>query len=279
MKRLSALITLLAVFSLLTASAAQAAPKPRAKGSIVMTGPAQAAEFNVRDRDPNQPDKGWMTYTNFEEEGPGSGVWVPDGTFNVDFEFQGTGPFTHTLTITGFEPLSPSSVSFEGTGLYPAEPGWTETFTGTIVGDQIELTLVPDDSGALFGWTFTNLVGTIAPDGSVSGTWNDSLLRTGTFELADIGYEALSFTADIACAEGISADEQLVFGMLIPDVPSSGVAGGFEFLVRVTDDGTSDTYEHQGQPASDASIDLAACTSSSAYQAYPIVAGDLDVKH
>jgi hypothetical protein len=288
MKRLPALFALLAVFSLFTATAAQAAPKPQAKGSIVMSGPAQAAQFNVRDRDP-KADKGWMTYTNFEEEGPGSGVWVPDGTFDVSFETVTPVPdlcmgnCVHTLTITGFDPLSPNSVSFEGTGFFVQDPSFTETFTGTVVGDQIELTLVPDDGGAQFGWTFTTLVGTIAADGSVTGTWTDNLPapdgpRSGTFEIADIGYEALSFTAKIACAEKVS-DGVFVFGLMIPDVESSGVAAGFEFLVRVTDDGTNDTYEHQGGLPADVSIDLDTCTSSDPFTPFPIVDGNIVVKH
>ena len=86
-----------------------------------------------------------MTYTNFQYADAGSGVWAfgdaargsAQGPFDVSFEYgQCAGACVHTLQVTDFQPLSPTSLSFEGTGFYAPNPTWTETFTGTIVGNR-----------------------------------------------------------------------------------------------------------------------------------------------
>ena len=139
--------------------AALAAPAAeKATGSIVMGADGQdhnekqAINFNVFERDTN---KGNVTYTNFQYADEGSGVWAfGDAAFDVSFEYAGLcqGACVHTLQVTDFQPLSPTSLSFEGTGFYASNPTWTETFTGTIVGNKITLTLDADDDGALYQW-------------------------------------------------------------------------------------------------------------------------------
>jgi hypothetical protein len=252
-----------AAFMLFAAGAAQAGPAvKKATGSIVMSGPRQAASFEAFERASN---KGAVTYTNFEYAVDGTGVWVPAGTFDASFEYAGlcNGPCVHTLTISDFEPLSPNSVSFEGTGFYAPDPAWTETFSGKIVGDQIKFKMVPDDGGTKYGWTFTKVVGTIASDGSVDGTWNDSLLRTGIVEIADIGYEAFSYSAQVTCAEVTGSDA--VFGFDIPIAPLAGT----HVAVTVHDGGSSgvgnDTWAHTVGTCGDPGTN------------YPIVAGNLTV--
>ena len=147
--------------------AALAAPAAeKATGSIVMGTGAQndekqAINFNVFERSTN---KGTVQYTNFEAADEGSGVWAfGDAAFDVSFEYAGLcqGACMHTLQVTDFQPLSPTSLSFEGTGVYAPNPAWTETFTGTIVGNKITLTLDADDDGALYQWNETTLSGTI----------------------------------------------------------------------------------------------------------------------
>lgn len=262
MKRLSALLMLLAAFSLLTATIAQAVPAQKVTGSIVMSTPNQAASFEAFET----PVKGSVTYSNFDLAVDGTGVWVPSGTFDASFEYQGlcNGGCVHTLTITGFEPLSPNSVAFEGTGFYVPTPSWTETFTGTIVGNQIEFTLIPDDEGALYGWAFTNVVGTIAPDGSVVGTWSDDLGRFGDVTIDDIGYEAFSYTAPVTCAD-VTSSTDAVFGFTIPIAPLAGTP----VAVTVHDGGSPgpghDTWAHTVGTCGAGGTD------------YPIVAGNLVV--
>lgn len=261
MKRLSIAVVVMAATMLLTATAAQAVPAPKTTGSIVMSNPKQAATFDAFD---TNPVKGSVTYTNFEFAVDGTGVWVPAGTFDVDFEYQGTGPYTHVLSITGFEPGSPDSVSFTATGYYEPDPGWTETVQGTIDGDQISFTMLPDDGGLKYGWTYVDVVGTIDPDGSVAGTWSDSLTRSGGVTIADIGYEAFSYTAPVTCADvtGTSA----VFGFTIPTAPLAGTP----VAVHVTDGGSpgagNDTWAHG----------VGDCTSTS-FTDYQITAGNLTV--
>ena len=136
----------------------------------------QAINFNAFERDTN---KGNVTYTNFQYADEGSGVWAfGDAAFDVSFEYAGLcqGACVHTLQVTDFQPLSPTSLSFEGTGVYASNPTWTETFTGTIVGNKIALTLDADDDGALYQWNTTTLSGTITPQGSISGTWKDDIV-------------------------------------------------------------------------------------------------------
>jgi hypothetical protein len=170
----------------------------------------------------------------------------------------------HRLTITGFEPLSPDSVAFEGTGFYVPDAPWTGTFAGTIVGDHIEFTMIPDDGGTKFGWTYTNVGGTIAPDGSVVGTWTDDLARAGDVTIGDIGYEAFSYTADVTCADVIDADDA-VFGFTIPIAPLLGTP----VAVTVHDGGSpgagTDSWAHT------------VGTYGAGGTNYPIVAGNLVV--
>lgn len=261
MKRVSIAVMAAAAMVVLTATAAQAVPAPKATGSIVMSNPKQAASFEAFD---SQPVKGSVTYTNFEFAVDGTGVWVPAGTFDVDFEYLGTGPYTHVFTITGFEPLSPDSVSFTATGFYEPDPTWTETVEGTIDGDQIAFTMIPDDGGLKYGWTHTDVAGTIGPDGSVSGTWSDDLSRSGAVTIADVGFEVFSYTAAVTCADvdGTAA----TFGFTIPVAPLEGT----QVAVHVTDGGSPgaghDTWGHT----------VGDCTSTS-FTNYPIVAGNLVV--
>ncbi len=84
MKRLTVVLMAVAAFMLFAAGAAEAGPavqNQKATGSIVMSNPKQAIDFNVFEN----PMKGNVKYTNFEASDVGSGVWVPAGTFDVGF--------------------------------------------------------------------------------------------------------------------------------------------------------------------------------------------------
>ncbi len=232
--------------------------------------------------------KGNVTYTNFGYADEGSGAWViGDATesgawssgdpFDVSFEYQGLcqGACLHTLQVTDFQPLSPNSVSFEGTGFYAATPTWTETFTGKIVGNEIKLTLNADDDGAMYGWNLTKLVGTIAPDGSIAGTWSDDMLRSGAFEIGSGAVsEAFSFTTTPTCVNVNPANHTATFGYTIPAGAPTAVAGR-PVVVKVFDGGTSgavnDTYKHQF------AVEKGSCTPIDTIVNFPIESGNLVV--
>lgn len=263
-----------------TPQAALAVPAvEKATGSIVMGGVGQdhnekqAINFNVFERDTN---KGNVTYTNFQYADEGSGVWAfGDAAFDVSFEYAGLcqGACVHTLQVTDFQPLSPTSLSFEGTGFYASTPTWTETFTGKIVGSTIKLTLNADDDGAQYGWNLTKLNGTIAPIGSISGTWTDdmSVPRDGSFEIASGAVsEVFSFTAPVTCGV-VNPGHDATFGYTVP--ASAPIALRAPVAVYVTDGGVSgaDTYGHNYAIAN------GSCQPAGAYVDFPIQSGVLVV--
>lgn len=108
--------------------------------------------------------------------------WNATGTYQITFFLDpdtSVTPYVHHATLTQ------SGTTVTGDGGYPATGGdtyhWNVT-SGTQIGDSINLTAVYD-LGAV-GITL-NLIGTIAPAGTVTGTWNDNFggTRTGTWSI------------------------------------------------------------------------------------------------
>ena len=276
MKQLTVMFMAVAAFMLFAAGAAKAGSvNEKATGSILMgTGaqndPKQAIDFNVFEK----PMKGNVTYTNFELADLGSGVWAPAGTFDVGF---GVDPdpaivATYDFTVTSWNPTSPTRVVFEGTSDGP-DP-WFGTFEGVIDGSAFRFTMLEMDGVD----TFTlNAIGTIAADGSVTGTWNDDygIGRTGTFAIADVGDEVFSFTTSPTCVQVNPAAHDATFGYTIPagaplDLPGRPVA------VKVTDGGSpgagNDTYQHNFASGTNSCSPL-----GGTYSDYAITAGNLVV--
>lgn len=221
----------LAVLALMAvAVTANAAGAEKTTGSVGLSGPTQYVEFNAFE---TVPVKGHVNYTNFDLATPGTGAWLPAGTFDVDFFFAGGGPYTHTLTVDSFTPLSPTSVMFSGTGFYVPTPLWTETFTGIVDGTDITLTLVPDDGGALYGWTSTSLVGTIAPDGSIAGTWSDTLGRVDSFEIAGAVHEVFHYVAPVTDVSVTAPTASFTY-----TIPAGLPYAGVEVTMVVADGGS-----------------------------------------
>jgi hypothetical protein len=294
-KRLTVVVSMaVAAVMLFAVGAAQAAPAgEKATGSILMGTGAQNSEKQAIDFAVfENPMKGNITYTNFEYADPGSGVWVagdagdsaspwtPGAPFDVSFEYQGQcqGACVHTLQLTEFKSLSPDSVSFKGTGFYAPNQTWTETFTGKIVGSTIKLTLDADDDGALYGWNLTKLDGTIAPNGSISGSWIDDMVvpREGLFEIAAGAVsEVFSFTTTPTCVDVTPGIHVAKFGYTIPAGAPAELAGQ-PVAVNVTDGGSSgalnDTYKHNFAAAANSCL-----PRDGAYSTYPITAGNLTV--
>lgn len=260
--------------------AALAAPAAeKATGSIVMGADGQdhnekqAINFNAFERDTN---KGNVTYTNFQYADEGSGVWAfGEAAFDISFEYAGQcqGACGHKLQVTDFQPLSPTSLSFEGTGVYGSNPTWTETFTGTIVGNKITLTLDADDDGALYQWKTTTLSGTITPQGSISGMWTDDIARGGSFEIAAGAVsEVFSFTTPVTCANVDPAAHTATIGYTVPASAPSELRA--PVAVRVIDGGASgtDTYGHNYAGANGSCKPV-----GGAYLDFPIQTGNLVV--
>lgn len=263
MKRFSVLLAV--VLSLVLASGAMAAPAAftQVTGGIAMSGPSQYESFSAFDYGVTG-DRGTVAYTNFEYPASGTGVWNVGGTYLVTFDFGG--PYTHRMTISTVTPTSTTSTTFSGTGVYLADPSYTWTVTGIVSGSRISYTIVYISTQA--GYTL-NATGVIAADGSMSGTWTDSLFRSSTWSTpAGSVHEVLSYTAAVNCA--VISGHNATFGYVIP----AGFPGlsGLNVVVVVYDGGTpgtnGDTYAH-GVAATPCGV---ATTSN-----YPIVSGNLVV--
>lgn len=91
--------------------------------------------------------------------------WDMTGTYTIQY-FLGGGEYDHTDTITVTSFGDPTE-SFSGTGYYNPDHSYTETISGTLTGDDLAFTVVYTGTNA--GYT-VNAVGTVANDGSLSGT-------------------------------------------------------------------------------------------------------------
>jgi hypothetical protein len=121
---------------------------------------------------------GHPTYNN-------SGAWLTnhmtgtyDGDWNVvgdwvlEFDYLGR-LYIHDMTIT--------DNTFTGTGGYPTGAPYTTTWTvtGVVDGDSVDMTINYDNSSY-----FVHAVGTIATDGTMSGTWSNNS-QSGTWTSTD----------------------------------------------------------------------------------------------
>jgi hypothetical protein len=111
----------------------------------------------------------------------GSGAWL---TNHMRGEYWCVkGDWEHTATLDGSQNTydhawtvaTQEDGEISGTGRYLGGPQ-TWTFTGTVKGNSF--TLIEDYEGSSY---FCTLTGTIAEDGTISGTWEDSSGNTGTW--------------------------------------------------------------------------------------------------
>lgn len=175
-------------------------------------------------------DKGSVAYTNFSVAQPGTGIWVP-GDFRMGFAvgIDPTIQATYAQHTTALVPLGLTSVGFQGTG---SVTGWNSSFTGTISGSAFNMQMT--EINAADATDTYQLIATGTVDlvtGAVTGTWSDNYNtgRTGTFVIADVGYEAFHY----ANAPVISAavGTPFTFTYRIPTGPAAGLA----IPVAVTD--------------------------------------------
>lgn len=266
MKRFFAATTAALMVSLV-ASVAMAAPSfTQATGSISMS-PSQFAAFNAFDYGASG-DRGTVNYTNFDYAAPGSGVWLPAvGTYALT-TYVGASPYLHTMVIDSVSPSSLTTTMFSGTGFYVADPTVTWTVEGAVTGSGIWFQIVYTGTYAPY-WFYA--VGTIAADGSMSGTGSDS---NGTLDESwtlpsGFAHEVLSYSASVTCAVVNSTKDAMTFGFTIP----AGFPGltGLPIVVKVVDGGTpgvnGDTWAH--------GIATSACDGPTS--GYPITGGNLVV--
>ncbi|MCX6654114.1 MAG: hypothetical protein NTY03_03220 [Candidatus Bathyarchaeota archaeon] len=99
--------------------------------------------------------------------------WSMTGTWTRNVVYSGT-TYTHSYTTTQ------SGNTYTGTGRKPATGTIeaTESVTGTITGNHLTFksTYLTGDPGYI-----QDAVGTIAQDGSITGTWTDNDSRSGTW--------------------------------------------------------------------------------------------------
>ena len=254
-------------------AALAAAPAKKATGSIVMSGPKQAAKFEVFDRLTN---KGSVTYSNFELADE-SGVFVPNLGQGLTLSLTNVndgvtiypGPFTHTVTIDSYEPQSPTKTTFVGHGSYDADSAWTETIVGSVEGTHVEFSLIPDDGGSKYGWTEAVFDGSVASDGTMSGTLASDDYPAGTrtydWAIAGAAHSVFNYTALVTCVKVVDANDAR-FGYTIP---SGHLHADTPVAVTVHDGGSSgvgnDTWAHT----------VGSCDAPGAN--YPITAGNLTV--
>ena len=91
--------------------------------------------------------------------------WSLEGDWTLKFMYLGS-PYIHEMTVT----IQQLGGSFEGYGHYVPDPGYTWTVTGTVSESNVAFRIVY--TGKNLGY-FVDAVGTIASDGTMSGTWSN----------------------------------------------------------------------------------------------------------
>lgn len=120
--------------------------------------------------------------------------WDMTGTYTIQYFLDGHQyDHTDTITVTSYD----DPMTFTGTGFYNPDPRYTETVTGTLTGDNLEFTV---DYTGLNPTYALDADGTVAPDGSLSGS---ATSNTGQhFTWTAIG-KARPFGFTTSCASGV----------------------------------------------------------------------------
>ncbi|MFW9864364.1 MAG: hypothetical protein ACFFET_18910 [Candidatus Thorarchaeota archaeon] len=111
----------------------------------------------------------WATYFTYTVQ-----EWNLEGDWVLRFFWGGN--WDHDMTVTFQE----ADGTFEGTGGYPAGLTYTHTWTvtGIVDGNAVVFTIVYDSDSQNPGYTVW-ATGTIAADGTMSGTWSSSQNQDG----------------------------------------------------------------------------------------------------
>lgn len=187
-------------------------------GFVDLAGNAQYLSYSAFDYGATG-DKGSVEYTNFSVALPGTGIWAPDD-FSMVFNVDGGGSGTYAQDVTGLVALGPSAVGFQGAG---TASGWNSAFKGTITGSTFAMSMTEINAVDNTETYQLNANGTVdLVTGAVAGTWSDNYggVRTGTFTIADVGYEAFHYAnAPVTTA---AVGTPFTFTYRIPSGPYQG---------------------------------------------------------
>jgi hypothetical protein len=169
LKRILSVITAAFAASMAVAVAASAAPAPKATGDY-------GYSFGGVQRH--------VTFSAIQSTDTCGTFWNVAGVSSFDFTLNNDPtPGTHYVHAAS---LAQAGQSVSGSGGYPQSGpfqfSWHIT-SGSVVGNTLNLTVVYDSDASAIG-TVMNMTGTIAANGSISGTWNDNYqgaTRTGNF--------------------------------------------------------------------------------------------------
>jgi len=173
MKRMLVLLTVLGAAFAAVAMVATGAPAPKATGDYGFQFPAGGLQRH-------------LTFNAIQSTTDTCGTfWNVTGVHSMSFTLDPNPGFvaSHDVTLT----QSGESVSGSGgnpPGASPYAYAWHVT-SGSVVGNALTLAIVYDGGPDAVG-TIWNINGTIAANGSISGTWNDNYpppngSRSGTF--------------------------------------------------------------------------------------------------
>lgn len=160
MKKLGIFITVLSLLlsSNVVMAAGKSAPKTTGDVGYNAGGLERNAEFNTQ-----------QLSTAYD-------VWNVNGTYTIAFEYMGT-DYVHDATIS-----NQSGNNYDVAGGYPSGGPFTYAWSGTGVVSGNTITNSVDYTLGAPG-THMDMTGTIAPDGSIVGTWTDNFggARAGTW--------------------------------------------------------------------------------------------------
>lgn len=245
MKRLYSALVAATLMTVLAVGTAAAVPAfLHATGGIGLSGPSQYVSFSAFDYG-GTGDRGTVTYTNFEAPVSGSGVWNVGGTYSLTTALAGS-PYVHTMTVDTVTPISTTATRFSGTGYYVADSSYTWTVTGVVSGSNISFDILY--TGTAIGYIF-HAVGTIAADGSMSGTATDSLGNAPLTWSTPAGsvHEVLSYTAAMSSVVVSGSTASFVY-----TIPAGNPYSGTVVTMSMTDGGSPgaghDTFTIFGTP-------------------------------
>ena len=202
----------------------------RLPGSVELGSPLQYEQFLAL---PGGRYHGNVDYTNWTYAEPGSGVFAPAaGPHALVFTFAGA-QYAHTLN-GGLKlvALSPDKLAFSGNGYYNGQAGATWKISGRVTDGKVKATITYN--GTLDPGYKVTLTGTVANDGSVSGTAESSQHQALTFTMPAGSFASvLHYIAPIRSAQVQRHDATFQF-----TIPASvpGLAGT-KVTVKVHDGG------------------------------------------
>ena len=125
---------------------------------------------------------------------PVGAVVTPQVNVTGDYivEFVYSGPYFHDMNL-----VQDINGNITGNGGFPSQGPYSYSWkitNGTIVGNQLNLTILYDIGAT---GTIMHMIGTVASNGTMSGTWDDNFggLRNGTWS-ATVGTAALLLSED-----------------------------------------------------------------------------------